>query len=155
MTHFLDLTPDTKFKTFSQRLASAVSSFCRHVDASELFRRRSRGPAQGSTQLATLLKAAVSRAVSHPTIPPPPGLMLPLDLIRQATSPSTIVDWTSKEPLSLQVMTIDARRLLSKDKTYLLVGLTGQIGQSLCEWMAKNGAGCICLTSRDPNISQS
>ncbi|KAF4119349.1 hypothetical protein GMORB2_4868 [Geosmithia morbida] len=65
---------------------------------------------------------------------------------------NSAVSWMFNGDVKVEVRPLESDRLFSKDKTYLLVGLTGQIGQSLCEWMVANGAGCVCLTSRNPKI---
>lgn len=46
---------------------------------------------------------------------------------------------------------LDASTLFKGDKTYLLVGLTGQMGQSMCRWMVNNGARFIVMASRNPS----
>ncbi|KAL8909684.1 MAG: hypothetical protein Q9171_004929 [Xanthocarpia ochracea] len=63
---------------------------------------------------------------------------------------AAIVDWTGDQIITLTQKPVDPRYLFSADKTYLLVGLTGQIGQSMCRWMVKNGAQHIVVTSRNP-----
>lgn len=65
-----------------------------------------------------------------------------------------VVDWTTASKVAVEVCPLDAQRLFSHDKTYVLFGLSGQIGQSLCDWMVANGAGCVCLTSRNPKVDQ-
>jgi hybrid polyketide synthase/nonribosomal peptide synthetase ACE1 len=76
----------------------------------------------------------------------------------QVEEPSTqyhaisAVHWPSDGLVKSTVQALDVSGFFSKDKTYILVGLSGSIGQSLCEWMASNGAGCVILTSRRPNI---
>jgi hybrid polyketide synthase/nonribosomal peptide synthetase ACE1 len=67
---------------------------------------------------------------------------------------TSVVHWRQDGDVEVEVevRSLEPQRLFSKDKTYLLVGLTGQIGQSLCEWMVASGAGCVCLTSRNPKI---
>jgi hypothetical protein len=64
-----------------------------------------------------------------------------------------VVDWTKDQATSLISIPIQTRSLFSKDKTYILVGLTGHIGQSVCRWMVDNGARHIVLTSRYAVIS--
>ena len=155
ITHFLDLTTNAKSNTVSISLADALPLDCRHIDASDLFRHQSHPPVCRQADLLNLLEDAVSRAQAgtHTTHPNSPSLIIPLGQISHASDPMTIVDWTSTDFLTLQMAPINPKRLFSRHKTYLLVGLTGQIGQSICEWMARNGAGCICLTSRHPNVS--
>lgn len=59
-----------------------------------------------------------------------------------------VVDWTGDQMITVTQMPIEHSILFSKDKTYVLVGLSGQIGQSMCRWMAVNGAQHIVVTSR-------
>lgn len=61
---------------------------------------------------------------------------------------AAVVDWTGEQMITLTQKPVDPCNLFSTDKTYLLVGLTGQIGQSMCRWMVKNGAKHVVVTSR-------
>ncbi|KAK7973541.1 Acyl transferase/acyl hydrolase/lysophospholipase [Apiospora saccharicola] len=47
---------------------------------------------------------------------------------------------------------IDKGSIFQADKTYFLVGLSGELGQSLCEWMVSRGARYVVLTSREPKV---
>jgi len=154
VTHFLDLTTNAESNAVSLSLSGALPLACRHIDTSDLFRRQCRLPVCDQSDLVSLLEDAASRASRHVAQEIPSSPVIPLDQISQARDSLTIVDWRSSDIVTLQITPINGKRLFSKDKTYLLVGLTGQIGQSLCEWMARNGAGCICLTSRSPNVSE-
>lgn len=51
-----------------------------------------------------------------------------------------VIDWSNPKGLEVAVEPLDASALLNSTKTYFLVGLTGELGQSLCQWMVKNGA---------------
>ena len=65
--------------------------------------------------------------------------------------PLGIVDWNvSSVEISLQP--IDTGKIFRTDGTYLLVGLSGQLGQSLCHWMVTHGARNVVLTSRNPKV---
>lgn len=66
----------------------------------------------------------------------------------------SVAHWLSDGDITVGVRPLDARGFFSQEKTYLLVGLTGEIGRSICEWMISNGAGCVCLTSRSPGIDE-
>ncbi|KAI0202391.1 acyl transferase domain-containing protein [Astrocystis sublimbata] len=68
-------------------------------------------------------------------------------------SPTAVVDWTTNDIVSTSVIALEHRGLFSSDKTYLLCGMTGDLGVSVCLWMIENGARNIVLTSRNPNIS--
>ncbi|OQE15068.1 hypothetical protein PENFLA_c034G04575 [Penicillium flavigenum] len=75
------------------------------------------------------------------------------DLIR-AQSPlaeQSLIAWGQLQ-LAVQVRPATKQVRFSKDKTYWLVGLTGGLGLSLCQWMIAQGARYIALSSRNPNI---
>ncbi|KAI9934804.1 hypothetical protein ASPWEDRAFT_175532 [Aspergillus wentii DTO 134E9] len=62
-----------------------------------------------------------------------------------------LVDWDiSVVPVHLRQ--IDNDQIFRRDRTYLMIGLAGEVGQSLCHWMARKGAGFIVLASRNPKI---
>ncbi|MCJ1245273.1 hypothetical protein MMC30_002476 [Trapelia coarctata] len=67
-------------------------------------------------------------------------------------SPDVMIAWRPKDVVPVRIDAIDASTLFSKEKTYLLAGLTGELGQSLAHWMVLNGARYIVLTSRRPQI---
>ncbi|CAG8923339.1 unnamed protein product [Penicillium salamii] len=75
------------------------------------------------------------------------------DLIR-AREPFTaqsLVTW-GQSSLAVQVQPATKHVKFSKDKTYWLVGLTGGLGLSLCQWMSRQGARYIAISSRNPKI---
>ncbi|RYP36755.1 hypothetical protein DL767_003254 [Monosporascus sp. MG133] len=60
-------------------------------------------------------------------------------------SDACMVSWPPEpSTVPVQVEPIDTRIKFRNDRTYWLVGLTGGLGLSLCEWMAKQGARNIC-----------
>ncbi|WYZ38312.1 hypothetical protein EsH8_III_000226 [Colletotrichum jinshuiense] len=66
--------------------------------------------------------------------------------------PLEVVDWECLEKAAAVVKPLDTSNLFSNDKTYFLVGLTGELGLGLCNWMIDNGARHLALSSRKPNI---
>lgn len=76
---------------------------------------------------------------------------------------TTVVDWkgamspvngTHSGAISVQLHPLGCggRLLFSPQKTYLLVGLAGDVGMSLVEWMAGQGARHFAIVSRNPKI---
>ncbi|KAI1800660.1 putative hybrid NRPS/PKS enzyme [Daldinia bambusicola] len=66
-----------------------------------------------------------------------------------------IVDWdTSSSALPVQVTPVGTHIKFQGDKTYWLVGLTGGLGLSLCEWMAQHGARYLVVSSRSPKVDK-
>ncbi|KAI1473097.1 uncharacterized protein F4812DRAFT_454916 [Daldinia caldariorum] len=76
------------------------------------------------------------------------------DLIRKAyhIDPMTVVDWTIPAMVPVPVTRLDVNSFFKADKTYWIVGLSGNLGTSLCDWMISKGAKTIALTSRNPQI---
>ncbi|KAI1644130.1 uncharacterized protein F4817DRAFT_347767, partial [Daldinia loculata] len=77
-----------------------------------------------------------------------------LSTVAAENSSFCVVDWTQEGTYSVTINPLEPRYYLSHDKTYLLVGLTGDLGQSLCRWMILNGARNMVLTSRHANIGR-
>lgn len=66
----------------------------------------------------------------------------------------TLLDWTTVTSLHTLVQPIDSTDLFADQKTYVLFGLTGDLGRGLCRWMVRHGARYIVLASRNPKIDQ-
>ncbi|KAI1749216.1 PKS-NRPS hybrid [Xylaria castorea] len=66
-----------------------------------------------------------------------------------------VVSWPSESStVAVRIEPIDTRVKFRSDRTYWLVGLTGGLGLSLCEWMAKQGARHIVVSSRNPKVDR-
>nr|AFI23580.1 PKS-NRPS hybrid [Colletotrichum higginsianum] len=69
------------------------------------------------------------------------------------TSSEFVISWKSMpSAVPVSVKSIDAKVRFQSDKTYLLVGLTGNLGLSLCSWMVKQGARYLAVASRNPKL---
>ncbi|PYI02720.1 hypothetical protein BO78DRAFT_422284 [Aspergillus sclerotiicarbonarius CBS 121057] len=62
-----------------------------------------------------------------------------------------LVDWNIPT-VPVHLRQIDNGPIFRRDRTYLMIGLAGELGQSLCHWMAQRGAGFIVLASRNPKV---
>jgi amino acid adenylation domain-containing protein len=83
--------------------------------------------------------------------------------IRGNRKVTSIVDWSrATDPVTayderlvsipIHPLGSNGRHLFSYNKTYLLVGLAGEVGMSLVEWMAGAGARYFAIVSRNPQI---
>ena len=63
---------------------------------------------------------------------------------------ANVLDWKRTGSLSVTIPPFDVRGIFSADKTYILVGMAGELGQSLSRYMVKCGARHIVLASRHP-----
>ncbi|KAI0476063.1 hypothetical protein GGR56DRAFT_674565 [Xylariaceae sp. FL0804] len=66
---------------------------------------------------------------------------------------TAVVDWNASATISTLVRPLEHRGLFAPDKTYLLCGMTGDLGISVCLWMVEHGARNVVLTSRHPDVS--
>lgn len=105
------------------------------------------------------LQVAVEDICSlRPTPPRREPITLPLSKLTNTpaleldSSPDpTVLDWTERStPIEMQP--VDEGAIFDADKTYVLVGLAGELGQSLAEWMIHHGARNIVLSSRRPVV---
>ncbi|KZL67111.1 pks-nrps protein [Colletotrichum incanum] len=64
-----------------------------------------------------------------------------------SSSPASLFDWRSSK-FKTQVQPLDYKTLFRADRTYLLVGLSSDLGLSLCRWMVANGARHVAIASR-------
>ncbi|KAF7590282.1 hypothetical protein BBP40_003019 [Aspergillus hancockii] len=79
--------------------------------------------------------------------------LIPLDQLPVGHSEVSFVDWSSTHKVAALVKPIDQYTRFRGDRTYWLVGLTGSLGLSLCQWMIQHGARNIVLTSRNPKVA--
>lgn len=156
LTHFLDLSADNEGMIAGLSIKECLPLGCRQINVSDLLRFESLIPMSDDDSILKILKEAITytKATAFDEISSQP---IHLNYINSASGfhyPPKIIDWGSEDALTVQVQPIDANDLFSRNKTYLLVGLAGQLGQSICEWMSRNGAGYICLTSRSPKADE-
>ncbi|PHH88580.1 hypothetical protein CDD83_7348 [Cordyceps sp. RAO-2017] len=74
---------------------------------------------------------------------------VPLDHVSSELEPLSVVEW---RPARVRLRPVDSQLSFPGDRTYWLVGLSGGLGLSLCEWMAQRGARHFCITSRRPDV---
>lgn len=125
--------------------ASATTFF-----ANQLYTRSGIGPAVLSELLQNAWQSASTSSLALELIDPIPlGEVSFHNPVREAIQ---LVDW-NVPAVPVHLRQLDADPIFRRDRTYLMIGLTGEVGQSLCHWMARKGAGCIVLASRNPKIT--
>lgn len=70
--------------------------------------------------------------------------------------PDSAVDVTEQDAAEQVAATmagpVQHKGMFAADKTYILFGMTGDLGVSIARWMVESGARNIVLTSRNPNV---
>lgn len=64
----------------------------------------------------------------------------------------SVVDWHAQE-VYVKVQPLDSGVLFREDRTYVFVGMAGELGQSLTGWMMAHGARHVVLASRKPKVN--
>lgn len=141
------------------RVRAALPSHCTNHAVSQLCADQSMvSPTTTSAELRKSLEIAVWHVLAQPSSTMPReqltnSVISPNNLSETVSGdPFTILDWTVSSTYPVNITQLDPRQLLAPDKTYLLVGLTGDIGRSLGGWMIRHGARNLVMTSRNPDV---
>lgn len=143
---------------FSAKVVASLPTSCEVRGCEDLISiRASQNVKEDMTgHMATLLQSATGFAISqlrgNTTSPP---TLSATELIAQQDHEvynNSVLTWDDLSPVPLLVKPIDSQSLFDASKTYWLVGLTGGLGNSLSEWMVKNSARHLVLTSRNPSL---
>ncbi|CAI7674872.1 unnamed protein product [Penicillium manginii] len=104
--------------------------------------------------IETLRKAAVTAEQLVAQSPSSPPLVVPIADLPSSAMDLVVVDWATSTSKSVQAHIKAESSLvrLSARKTYLLVGMTSALGQSITQWLISCGARNVILTSRNPQI---
>ncbi|KND87975.1 Nonribosomal peptide synthetase 14 [Tolypocladium ophioglossoides CBS 100239] len=159
----LPSTTTTKFIDLSQSSASGkliagcLPRFCDIIDATRLLSTGTElRPFASENEVSRELKLAFSTADSLAESADLASIVSTIPLQSIASDNATgaqfaIADCTSSSVV-VPIRPIDGGDIFRPDKTYFLVGLSGELGQSLCKWMVVHGARYIALTSRRPKV---
>ncbi|EMT72749.1 Lovastatin nonaketide synthase [Fusarium odoratissimum] len=155
-TKFISLSQDVNAKDTGRVISACLPRYCETINAERLF-------ASGKDIRQSVSKEDVSivfnrafyeaKSLSSTAIDASLISLKDISGVTAAEVRFAVVDCTESS-IKASIHPIDDGRIFQADKTFLLVGLSGELGQSLCKWMVKQGARSIVLTSRHPNVSQ-
>jgi SAM-dependent methyltransferase len=157
---FLDLSRDSSCNgSLGSRIVASLPELCERRDISALITKESLVlPVAYDENIAGMLRKGVSFAATASL-----GIVddMPLHVMtlrevlsnEVSTGLFSMVNWHGESTVPIMIEPVDTRKdLFEKEKTYWLVGLTGDLGQSICDWMIDHGARYIVLTSRSPKV---
>ncbi|KAL4953212.1 hypothetical protein BDW69DRAFT_165916 [Aspergillus filifer] len=149
--------------SLQERLVSSLPASCQVHTPDTLFSTTSICPTVGQQSkhppitlpLRELLNHVSAGIDEHKISFPIASLTRSLNRVSQLApeeeDPFTIIDWIADDTVAVDYGPVDNDISFRFNATYLLVGLTGDLGQSLCEWFLDHGARYIALASRDPS----
>ncbi|KAH6623121.1 hypothetical protein F5144DRAFT_539024 [Chaetomium tenue] len=113
----------------------------------------------GNKSATSLWEYAVALALAETAAAPTdvaPAMTAVPDLLRvKSPLPAfQTINWKAERSVSLTVKPLAVTNALSPTKTYVLAGLTRDLGQSLCTLFVEQGARHIVLCSRNPPKTQ-
>ncbi|KAM0228605.1 hypothetical protein ACHAPO_010577 [Fusarium lateritium] len=153
---FISLSRESGKDETTKAISTCLPWQCETIDTAHLFGSGNMTQQSASEkEVSSALKKAFDEVISQVRTTASPELISlkdnPNPIVAQVRF--SILDCTDT-PIQASVHPIDDGRIFRADKAFLLVGLTGELGQSLCKWMVEQGARSIVLTSRRPNVSQ-
>lgn len=155
---FVDFSTDTKPESVGNRIRSCLKSFYRSESRNSVIRDVSMVSSGAAAYLPNKFSdilESIHTSVEHDFVSSIAVEVLAARDVGNGSQGETlapVVDWTRHSFVPVKINPVDFTDIFSDNRTYLLIGLTGQLGQSLCEWMLIHGALNIVLTSRNPQI---
>lgn len=157
---FVDLSTDVADGSLGKEISRHLPQDCVCVEQSKIWGRAATTVQNNQSGIGHSLIQACTWSIKRPqrsenslfiTLVTPKGV----NSIDATLRRSAILDWTRTAIVPVMIEPVDSRMKFAHDRTYILFGLTTDLGQSICHWMVCQGARCVVLTSRAPNIQES
>ncbi|KGO39265.1 Acyl transferase/acyl hydrolase/lysophospholipase [Penicillium expansum] len=152
---FVDLSQDS---STGNTLAANLPVTCQSIDTRFLWNTRTQvRPFVAEKEVSSVLATAFSSINNAGVVKHELANIATIPVQQLAAGMDTTAQFAIAEcedtAVEISIRAIDGGCIFRADRTYLLAGLTGELGQSLCKWMATHGAKYIALTSRKPKLS--
>lgn len=155
-TKFINLSQDVNAKETGRAISACLPRYCETINAERLFESgKVIRQSVSKEDVSIVFNRAFYEAKSLSSTAIDASLISLKDIsgVSAAEVRFAIVD-SKDSSVKASIRPIDDGRIFQADRTFLLIGLSGELGQSLCKWMVEQGARNIVLTSRRPNVSQ-
>ncbi|XDG02743.1 hypothetical protein ABKA04_002358 [Annulohypoxylon sp. FPYF3050] len=148
-----------KHAKLSEQISNLLPANCRYCSRSALFNIGEMANAQ-DYRGKTSWKRAVSKALKadftdtrrhvESDVTSLPDLLSDTEPL--SSSPFRLIDWRADRNVMCLAKYHMANEMFRPDRTYVLIGTTKDLGQSLCYLLTEHGARNIVLASRNPKI---
>ena len=157
---FVNLSTDRQATALGDRIASLLPSSCEVENSNTLFSHglRSFSSVRSEFVQETLNETYHKVVESAATLNIHPNVKIidvtELSSDRNSHFPLQQIRWKTSSVFDVDVQPVDSNSLFARDRAYWLVGLTGGLGLSLCEWMVQHGAKYVVISSRKPKVDK-
>ncbi|KEY71796.1 hypothetical protein S7711_06548 [Stachybotrys chartarum IBT 7711] len=157
LTTFIDLGTTPESNRAAQTIDDMLPDACRRERISDLFGGAAKEPSRlKRSRIEFILREAEAWAQSLLPFHHECNLSVvqlgEIGSIEKTRAHRYVIDWTTNNQALIRLQPVDSQPLFRDDKTYWLVGLSGTLGLSLCEWMIRHGARHVAISSRNPQI---
>ncbi|CAG8958435.1 hypothetical protein HYFRA_00011112 [Hymenoscyphus fraxineus] len=159
---FVDFSSTLDSREIAQVIQRCIPRCCKQESSDSIFQRVthiSRGDTNEVLQecLSEASSFAHSDMASRADVNANTIVMSSISDLDKDEVPAPVIAWQAVEntqPLPVTIRPADSKPLFAADRSYWLVGLTGDLGLSICEWMIRLGARYVVLSSRQPRIDE-
>ncbi|OBT71831.1 Hybrid PKS-NRPS [Pseudogymnoascus sp. 05NY08] len=151
---FYNLATTEHIKELGRRLSANLPSSCHVAFLTSLIHGSAAPVSENCSRDALVaLQGAVTR-LGEVKVKDTKSTLTPSQLlsVEGASRFDSIIQCQAEPKITARVRSIETGRLFVDDKTYLLVGLSGDLGRSIARFMIEGGARHIVLSSRSPKI---
>lgn len=157
LTAFVDLSGRGHTGSLAPRIEKQLPIQCQRLDVAHLIGRQAfTRPHDSDDTVANVLKRTLSYAIAHLSSSAEEVAVADMSgqTLTNVDAHVKLLNWTTSETVPVNLSPLKDVIRFRSDKTYWLVGLAGQLGLSLCQWMVNRGARHVALSSRTPKLSE-
>ena len=155
---FVDLSANAESDSVGSHIAVCLSQTCKVLSRANLYGRESfvdhESREESFIELLRSASQSSTMAIHEAKGSSIVGIVGLKAVLNNTTEKSSVIDWTQDSTVPVQIKPVDSEKMLRGDRTYLLVGLAGGLGLSLCQWMVDSGARYVVMTSRSPKTDK-
>ncbi|KIW95724.1 uncharacterized protein Z519_04309 [Cladophialophora bantiana CBS 173.52] len=151
-----DLVADQNPASLSCRLVRCLPPGCSVRGPDHLFQNVATPMSELGSQAATQILAEAVKTVRKSSDIDSMPVLTGHEILssKSALEVNAMIDWATDKLITSRIRPIETNDLFVGDKTYLLVGLAGDMGRSIARFMVERGARHLVLSSRVPKIDQ-
>ncbi|KAK1141035.1 putative Hybrid PKS-NRPS biosynthetic cluster [Aspergillus melleus] len=156
---FVNFSVDAAQIDFSRRVISGLPVECKIIGVNAIYQQAATSmPDYAMEKFHLALHGAIAHAadiLEHMEFSSFDGVAI-RDILKSSPSSEIlqVIDWTGDSQVSVQIEPASTQVALNPERSYLLIGLTADLGQAVCEWIIDHGARNVILLSRNPRVNR-